>query len=113
MRVFQRCVVLHLCIGIVFGAFAREASAQAAAPASRVVGTVKSVSGASVVVTLDNGTDSTVTFADSARIVRATPGQTDLKSALPFRCRTSRWETAFQRASSRETTTPWWLLQPW
>jgi hypothetical protein len=84
MRVFQRCVVLHLCIGIVFGAFAREASAQAAAPASRVVGTVKSVSGASVVVTLDNGTDSTVTFADSARIVRATPGQTDLKSALPI-----------------------------
>jgi hypothetical protein len=81
MRALERCVVLHLCIGIVLGAFARDATAQAA---SRVVGTVKSISGASVVVTLDNGSDSTVTFADSARIVRATPGQTDLKSALPI-----------------------------
>ncbi|HKR84797.1 MAG TPA: DUF5666 domain-containing protein [Terriglobales bacterium] len=83
MRAFERCVV-HLCMGLVLGAFAGEASGQAAAAASRVVGTVKSVSGSSVVVALDNGADSTVTFADSARIVRATPGQTDLKSALPI-----------------------------
>jgi uncharacterized protein DUF5666 len=83
MRAFERGVVLHVCIGIILGAFAGEASAQAAA-GSRMVGTVKSVSGSSVVVTLDNGADSTVTFADSARIVRATPGQTDLKSALPI-----------------------------
>jgi Domain of unknown function (DUF5666) len=83
MRAFERFVVLHVCIGIVLGAFIRDASAQAAS--SRVVGTVKSVSGSSVVVTLDNGADSTVAFADSARIVRATPGQTDLKSALPIK----------------------------
>ena len=45
---------------------------------------MKSVSGNSVVITLDNGTDTTVTFADTARIVRATPGQTDLKAATPI-----------------------------
>jgi len=53
-------------------------------PPARVIGTVKSVTGNSVVITLDNGTDTTLTFADAARIVRATPGQTDLKSATPI-----------------------------
>jgi hypothetical protein len=48
------------------------------------MGTVKSVSGNSVVVTLDSGSDTTITFAANARIVRATPGQTDLKSAPPI-----------------------------
>src|SRR5690348_11066747 len=56
----------------------------AQAPATRVMGTVKSVSGNTVVVTLDSGTDTTITFAANARIVRATPGQTDLKSAPPI-----------------------------
>ena len=53
-------------------------------PAARVIGTVKSVTGNTVVVTLDSGTDSTITFADTARIVPASPGQTDLKSATPI-----------------------------
>ena len=54
------------------------------APAARVLGTVKSVSGNSVVVTLDNGIDATITFSGNARIVHTTPGQTDLKSATPI-----------------------------
>jgi hypothetical protein len=33
------------------------------------------------VITSDSGTDTTITISDSARIVRATPGQSDLKSA--------------------------------
>lgn len=48
---------------------------------NKAVGTVKSVGPASVVLTTDSGADQTVTFADSARIVRAIPGQTDLKTA--------------------------------
>jgi len=47
----------------------------------KAVGTVKSVSGNSVVLTTDSGSEQTVTFADSARIVRLVPGQTDLKTA--------------------------------
>ena len=58
-----------------------NAPASAQAPTTKVIGTVKSVSGSGVVVTLDGGTDATVTFAANARIVRAVPGQADLKSA--------------------------------
>jgi hypothetical protein len=53
-------------------------------PAAKALGTVKSVTGNSVVVTTDNGSTTTITFADSARIVRATPGQTDVKPATPI-----------------------------
>ena len=60
-----------------------SASALAQAPASKAVGTVKSVAGNSVAITTDGGGQVNVTIADSARIVRATPGQTDLKSATP------------------------------
>src|SRR6266567_3696669 len=49
-------------------------------PAAKAVGTVKSVNGNSLVITTDSGSEQTVTFADSARIIRATPGQTDLKA---------------------------------
>jgi len=63
------------------GALLWAALAIAQIPAAKAVGTVKSVTGNAVVITSDSGTDTTVTFADSARIVRAAPGQTDLKSA--------------------------------
>ena len=53
-------------------------------PPAKAVGTVKSVTGNSVTLTADTGAETKVTFADSARIVRATPGQTDLKSATPI-----------------------------
>src|ERR1043166_9741626 len=53
-------------------------------PASNVVGTVKSVSGNSVVISRDGGPNTTVTFRDSARIVRTAPRQTDLKTAPPI-----------------------------
>lgn len=57
--------------------------ASAQTPVVKAVGTVKSVSGNSVLLTTDSGEQS-VTFADSARIVRAVPGQTDLKTATPI-----------------------------
>jgi hypothetical protein len=59
-------------------------AAAAQAPVVKAVGTVKSVSGSSVVLTTDSGSEQAVTFADSARIVRAAPGQTDLKTATPI-----------------------------
>jgi hypothetical protein len=57
------------------------ASSIAQTPAVKPVGTVKSVNGNSVVIATDSGSELMVTFADSARIVRAAPGQTDLKNA--------------------------------
>jgi hypothetical protein len=59
-------------------------SALAQAPASKAVGTVKSVNGTAVALTTDGGGQVNITVADSARIVRTTPGQTDLKSATPI-----------------------------
>ena len=56
----------------------------AQAALAKAVGTVKSISGNSVVLTTDNGAEITVALADSTRILRATPGQTDLKSATPI-----------------------------
>lgn len=56
----------------------------AQSPTVKAVGTVKAVNGNAVTITTDSGTESTVTCADSARIVRATPGQTDLKTAVPI-----------------------------
>jgi hypothetical protein len=61
-----------------------NAAVSAQTPTPKVMGTVKSVSGSTVVVTLDTGADATITFAANARIVRATPGQADLKSAPPI-----------------------------
>jgi hypothetical protein len=57
------------------------AAAAIAQTPAKAVGTVKSVTGNSVVITSDSRAETTVTFSDSARIVRAAPGQTDLKSA--------------------------------
>lgn len=84
MAKFRAFVSVYVAIffAAVFCILAVSASAQA--PPSRVMGTVKSVSGNAVVVTLDSGAEATVTFVANARIVRATPGQTDLKAAPPI-----------------------------
>jgi hypothetical protein len=57
---------------------------QSGAAAARKVGTVKSITGNILVVKPDSGADINVTVADSTRIVRLAPGQTDLKSAMPM-----------------------------
>jgi hypothetical protein len=59
-------------------------AAPAQTPVVKAVGTVKSVTANSIVLTTDSGADQAVTFADGARIVRAVPGQTDLKNATPI-----------------------------
>ena len=60
------------------------AAAYAQNAVGKAVGTVKSISGNSLVLQADSGAEITVTFADSARIVRTKPGETDLKSATPI-----------------------------
>jgi len=64
-----KCVLLLM----LSAAFAETAFAKA-------VGTVKSISGNSIVLTTDSG-EITVSLAGTTRILRASPGQTDLKSA--------------------------------
>ncbi|HZP18554.1 MAG TPA: hypothetical protein VFB00_11340, partial [Terriglobales bacterium] len=70
------CLVLVLMLG---------SCALAQVPVAKAAGTVKSVSGNSLVLITDNGNEVSVTLADTARILRAAPGQTDLKAASPIR----------------------------
>lgn len=59
--------------------------AAATNPASgRALGTVTAINGNSVTLKTDSGTETTVTVPDTARIVKAEPGQKDLKSATPI-----------------------------
>jgi Domain of unknown function (DUF5666) len=85
------CIVL----GVVDGVNARPAEhlpqgaqqgAPAAAPnpAMRPVGTIKTISGKTIVLTTDAKVDVTIHVQDDARLVRIAPGQTDLKDAAPI-----------------------------
>jgi hypothetical protein len=57
---------------------------EAAAPASKGLGTVSSVNGNVVTVKTDNGTENNVTVQDTTRILQTAPGQKDLKQATPI-----------------------------
>jgi hypothetical protein len=51
---------------------------------AKPVGTIKSISGNTITLTTDAGTDVTVQVQDATGFVRIAPGQTDLKSATPI-----------------------------
>ena len=74
----------RLSTAFIAGIFLLAYAVRAQAPPVKAVGTVKSVSGSSVILTTDSGAEQAVTFADAAHIVRAVPGQTDLKTASPI-----------------------------
>jgi uncharacterized protein DUF5666 len=52
--------------------------------AFRSIGTVKSISGKTLVLKTDAGPEVTINLLDGTRIMRLAPGQTDLKSATPM-----------------------------
>jgi hypothetical protein len=58
-----------------------DASQQAATKKARAVGAVKAISGSSITLQTDAGSEMTVTVQPTTRLVRMEPGQTDLKSA--------------------------------
>jgi exosome complex RNA-binding protein Csl4 len=53
-------------------------------PLTQKVGAVKSINGNALVLTVDGGTDVSVTVASNAKIVQVAPGEKDLKSATPI-----------------------------
>ncbi len=61
----------------------QQPSTQAPAVA-RPVGTIKSISGNTIILTTDAGTDVTVQVQDATKLVRIAPGQKDLKDATPI-----------------------------
>lgn len=62
-----------------------RASQQAAqSAATRPVGTIKSITGKTIVLTTDAGAEVTIQVQDDARLLRIAPGEKDLKNAGPL-----------------------------
>jgi len=61
-----------------------EAPAAQAQSTARPVGTIKTVSGNTITLTTDAGSDVTILVQDSTKFVRIAPGQKDLKDATPM-----------------------------
>jgi hypothetical protein len=61
-----------------------QPSATQTPPVARPVGTIKSISGNTITLTTDAGTDVTVQVQDATKFVRIAPGQKDLKDATPI-----------------------------
>jgi len=86
-------IAIAVCMGL--GA-ARVDNARAAKPsqqgaqqapqsaATRPVGTIKTITGKTIVLTTDAGTEVTIQVQDDARLVRIEPGEKDLKNAAPI-----------------------------
>jgi hypothetical protein len=83
-----RFIVVFMCIALgVGGSVSVEAGQQtqqpAPNPATRPVGTIKTITGKTIVLTTDAGPEVTVQVQDDARLVRVEPGEKDLKNAVP------------------------------
>jgi hypothetical protein len=67
------------------GVLLRAQESQPSAPqaaATRSLGTVKAISGKSITLTTDSGSDVSVLLQDGARLLRVEPGEKDLKNAV-------------------------------
>jgi len=76
--------VLMICLAIApqsLAAQQADTSQQAAPKKARVVGAVKSISGNTITIQADNGSEVGVTVQPGTRLLRMEPGQSDLKSA--------------------------------
>src|SRR5580700_4178479 len=74
-------------LGAAYGvnATAGQAAQQAAPnPAARPVGTIKTITGKTIVLSTDAGAEVTIQVQDDARLVRIEPGAKDLKNAAPL-----------------------------
>jgi Domain of unknown function (DUF5666) len=86
----DRLATLAVVLALVAGASvlaSRTVSAQDAPsaqqiPARQEVGTVKAISGTTITLTTDAGSELSVTLQDSTKVLRVAPGSKDLKSAV-------------------------------
>jgi hypothetical protein len=75
-------IFMVLAAGWTVSAASAEATPQAAESAvARAVGTIKTISGQTIVLTTDAGAETTIQVPDGARLLRVEPGAKDLKNA--------------------------------
>lgn len=80
-RAEQKLLVWMAVLGLMLAGGVVTAEAQQSSGGSRVLGTVESASGNTVVVKTDAGASESVTVADTARIMRTAPGEKTLAGA--------------------------------
>ncbi len=85
MNSIRLTILLFACSVCAFIPAIAQESPAATPSASRAIGTVTAINGNSVTLKTDSGSETTVTVPDTARIVKAEPGQRDLKNATPIR----------------------------
>jgi len=89
-KIILRLAAIGVSLAAAFAATSRPAHAQAAPPAAQApaaakpVGTIKAISGNTITLTTDAGSDVTVLVQDTTKLVRVAPGQKDLKDAAPI-----------------------------
>lgn len=85
LRVTVVFVGVGLSVASAVNATAGQAAQQAAPnPAARPVGTIRTITGKTIVLTTDAGAEVTIQVQDDARLVRIEPGAKDLKNAAPL-----------------------------
>jgi hypothetical protein len=77
------CMLLGAASGVSTDA-GQQTQQSAPDPATRPVGTIKTISGKTIVLTTNAGAEVTVQVQDDARLVRVEPGEKDLKNATPL-----------------------------
>ena len=76
--------VLLIPAGATHAATKLPTQAAAQAPATRPVGTVKSINGKTITLTTNDGAEVTVQIQDETKLLRVAPGEKDLKNATPL-----------------------------
>jgi preprotein translocase subunit YajC len=85
MTCFRLTILLFAAgIGGCIPAHALQEPTTANSSNARAIGTVTAINGNSLTLKTDSGTETTVAVPDTARIVKAEPGQKDLKNATPI-----------------------------
>jgi hypothetical protein len=82
-----RLAVVSACIALGAACGAKPSAAElpawpAQTAAARAVGTIKTITGKTIVLTTDSGAETTIQVADDARLIRIEPGAKDLKNAV-------------------------------
>lgn len=80
----KKLVVAFICLLAVAISSPTIFAQTAQAGVVRQIGAIKSISGNSIMLTPDGGSDIAVTVQDGARMLRMAPGQADLKNATPI-----------------------------
>ena len=82
--VCMSAIALGASIGARPASAAASSAVTSAAATSKAVGTVKSISGNSIVLAAEGVVDTNVVVQDGARLLQIEPGETDLKKAIPL-----------------------------